>query len=209
MIDNKKAPPGVDGEIVAKAREIIIGVSPIEFLRPHEPEALAEGALSAVKPADISPAELTELIAQGDDLEEDIRKLINAKKLQAQLSGISFNPRETELIGKAFLGTTVFIEQVVLPLLRNRDEYCNVWLLHGNRPRPWQSTKEAPAKKTDKPEEEDNASARAILSHLASEAQLKDPENMITPLILETLARLLPLNACEEFTNLLKTIILG
>ena len=206
MSDEKDTTTAVDVEIVTKARKIILGVSPIEFLRPHEPETLAEGALATGKSADITPAELAELIANGGDLEEDIQKLIKARQLQTQLSGISFSAREAELIGKSFHGITMFIDHVVVPLLEKRDDYYGVWLLHRNRASPWGSVAGIFGNQTDK-QDENLVPAREILSHMVAEVQLHDPDNNITPLIIEALSRILPPQACEEFSNTLREIL--
>jgi len=206
MSEEKDTTTAVDIEIVTKARKIILGVSPVEFLRPHEPEALAEGALATGKSADITPAELAELIAGGGNLEEDIQKLIKARQLQTQLSGISFTAREAELIGKSFQGITMFIDHVVVPLLEKRDDYYGVWLLHGNRVNHWGSIDGIFGSQTDK-QEDKRVPARDILSHLVAEVQLNDPDNNITPLIIEALSRILPPKACEEFSNTLREIL--
>jgi hypothetical protein len=207
MTEEKNETPAVDVEIDKKVKEIILGVTPVEFLRIHESEALAEKAVVVGKTADITPAEVAAIMAKGGDLEEDLQRLINQRQLQTELGGIGFNKREMELIGKAFNGTLVFIKHVVLPLLENRDEYNWVWHSPGNGDAgPWQflNRKEGNQEPDDA---EPHGLAREILSNLVAEVQLKDPDNKITPLVIETLARVLPEEACEEFSNTLKDLL--
>jgi hypothetical protein len=205
MSEEKNETPAVD--IDKKAREIILGVSPVEFLRIHESDALAEEAVAENKTAYITPAEVAEIMAKGGDLEEDLQRLINDRQLQTQLGKVGFNKRELELIGKAFAGTLAFIKHVVVPLLENRDEYAWVWLSTGNGGAgPWQFLNRKDGNQGSD-DAEPHGLARVILSNLVAEVQLKDQNNKITPLVLETLAKILPEEACEELSNTLKDLL--
>jgi len=131
MVENNKSAPAVDEKVIEQARKIILGISPVSYLRLHD-EELARPALPVGKVEDITPKDLSALVANEGDLEEDLQRLINSSELQSQLCEVSFNPREAELIVKAVGQVLDFINNVIIPLLEKRDEYAGVWYIAGD-----------------------------------------------------------------------------
>jgi len=206
MSDAKNTTIDVDDQTVNKAREIILGISPVKFLRTHEPEALAQTASAVGKVDTITPEELTAIIANSGDLKEDLQRLINSRELQTELTEIGFNARETELIGEALSGVIRFLNSVILPLLEHREDYAWIWYELGSDANPLRSFSKVLGKQ-EALDEKPKVRAKEILGRLDAEIQLKDHENKVTPMVIETLTKLLPEEICEELAESLKAIL--